>query len=481
MLDYVSVSAPWLIGLLWSCIPSPPESLSLERSYGYRLYAAGVFSGLAYGALALQLFLMSLGLHLLVLICTAVVALGSFKALSSLSVNLNCVVPPSRGTNRPRVLAVYVLSIIAVCIVAYQLSLSRLTPMQSWDALDWWGFQATGFLKHMDAPGPHVMLDHYWSRHPPTVSLLLAWVASISPSSHALPWMLTFVSGAMVLGGFLMLLGLPTAWALIIAVIYLSQPLIENHAVLGSYPDVLLVTSLMVVVTALSANRLVTTRDRVLWAFLAFGLASATRNTGITLALLPFASFFILRSFTRWFGPVIAIRRKRFILGALVTTAIIIGVALVSVGLGGYHEVQEFEFSGKSLSFVSFEPAVIYKNFTDTLAYNSSYGLSVVILPISIISLLSFSDLRVTANVRAASDLGMLCGISTLLLLFLLAVWQTTDHGRMFSGRGMDTGLSRYMLPISGWVLLCLGSALIIATRPVREQAARNIALAGTR
>ena len=175
--------------------------------------------------------------------------------------------------------------VIGAFIVIYDLSLGLVVPLQSWDALVWYGPKAAEAVATEGAFGAESYL--YWQhRHSPIVVYILAGYIQST---------LYFLSNTVIQVAAIPLLvwcvmrGYSTSLAMPAAVISLTIPLLENHRVLFGYTEILATTSASVLCMAIS--RMMDLGTRALPIYLPVVVLAAlglllSRNTGLVILIL---------------------------------------------------------------------------------------------------------------------------------------------------------------------------------------------------
>ena len=191
-------------------------------------------------------------------------------------------------------------------LVGFQVWVSILNPVQSWDGLDFWLKWAryllifdleqapiAGILRAENQPFP---LEH--PRHPLNMVYLYAysgWIGS-KPPSGTTGWVfvnLIFTSSlSLILFGFSRSLGFNKACSLGICILPLGLPLIENHAILVGYADIWVAGFVMMAISCIVFG-LITDANR--WLYLGLLLSAAPfalKNIGFLYTAAILLSFF---------------------------------------------------------------------------------------------------------------------------------------------------------------------------------------------
>ena len=313
--------------------------------------------------------------------------------------------------------------------------ISLATPTMGWDVLDHWAHYAVDFIRTADGTDEAWWLKY---KHPITMNLYLSWVGSLNATEGAF----------FGVGTFAWLIFPNAGWGLIFGLLVITQPLLENHALVIGYTELPL-TCIWIVSLGLMAAWLYTGRKSVLvWSLVTICLSFTLRNSGGVQVYVFFAALI---------ANLILFRILRGNAGFMV---ILVGVTLsifILALLFGYSDLYDgglaVNFAGKNLLVVALEPIDLFFRELQSRVHNSSYGLgfcSVVVL--AGLTLKSNSQKQ---HIKQKSVFVFLYVAFAMYYASTFAMY-FLDYSQPFTGLDSDTLYSRLSLPVMSVPFLVL-------------------------
>ena len=322
------------------------------------------------------------------------------------------------------------------------------TPLQSWDALQYWAPRALAEMEVADAEGGKV--------HPRLIALFLAWNNLTQDGSPQLfqfiSWFMLWISYALLVHGFSLNVGCSRNVALLLTLISLSVPLIENHANRPGYAELALgyVLSAAVVLTAIG---FAAKRAAVLCAGLAMSsLLLVLKNTGL---------FYLTCLWTAALWALLYYYSKQLLL-VMFILLLPLGYILYSDGFVFVAAGQVLEWTpwldygkvaGRKLELANTPISALFENQLHAWVINQSF--SVLFVGVATVTLMwmTFGHFR-----GPATDFILLC---ILLGLGGIVLAQLTEYGLRYAIPTHDTSGTRLAIPI--FMLVPLMFALLVA------------------
>ncbi len=347
------------------------------------------------------------------------------------------------------------------------------SPVFGWDSLGLWTEQAAWFL-NFDIHGAEVYartrsegIPFPWEhpRHPMTLIYISAFSAFALEGEGAggwmAPWSFVWACGLMVTISFSRCTIGDRALAYLPALLYLTLPLMANHAIAVGYAEMWVVVS-VIVAAALIAMAIKFSDPYCM----AIGVMMAIipmlfKNTGVlySTALLSPLLFYAIGSLSR---PVAS---ATVTLGFILTfVAFIFGFDFAVGGFRAaiiYGKEAEIIFGGYTYKFDFFPTYLILRNSFWAFFVNQSF---------SVLSL--FLILMIGASWRLKSEQTLLkeammaryllSAASFIVILFMLPQL-SSDYANTFANPSSDLGNSRFVLPAASLLLLAFAPYLKMA------------------
>ena len=348
------------------------------------------------------------------------------------------------------------LGVIAVIFVFIQETL----PVQGWDVLDFWADTSARIITHQNE-SPELEFK-YWRHHPYILPLISAWSAwlptTLGGVSYGMaPWGIMFIGCGVVVYGFAADgCNAGSLWPLMLGVLTLSVPLLENHAFVAGYSEIFVSFSTLSS-TVLVALGLRHRAVRLVIGGLAIGCtAFMLRNTGLFYAGTVFLS--LLLSKAR--GPQVPAICAAGLVAACAVLVYLWWLSGVSFSVAGnqigFSDSGEIIFGGKrmALSGASFSDIVL--NQIIALSRNASFSLLFI----------AYFILIAGAARRCFSDATLFLVVYVAVSLMILTCSQIFDYGFAHAGDGYDTGNSRFTLPVILCTIPAVAAALADLQKP---------------
>lgn len=337
--------------------------------------------------------------------------------------------------------------LISCGVAAYQ---HFLLPAQGWDTYDFWAHWARWLIGSSHDPS-----DFYnYSRHPIGVVVMQAWAgwcANFWGNGRFIfiPWIFIWICIGFMLYGYALLQTGRSLLASIIANCGMSIALLENHALITGYAELLMAAVLLGSVIWVSEGLKYGNRISISIGLLFALSALSVKNTGI----LYFSAIVIALA-------VVKIASRRNILGAF--SIITIGLIFYALNFGfdilllGHRLgliVSENQLiligGGWKLPLVENSLVQVTKNQVYSLLINQSF--STVFVGATLIAVLSFKSRRLEMRFTI-----LICSL-TLFSSFFLQLF--TAYGFEHATPESDTGNSRMLLPMIPVMLTLMVSA----------------------
>lgn len=454
MLALLGAMLPWLMGTTLAA----NVALRSAWSPGAGFVLAGAGGILGYLLLALAVYLADLaGFSLFSL--PFVLCLGAATLCSAVFM-LAALRKAAFSFDRRLVWPLVLFSLYACWLAAAHL----LLPVQSWDVLGSWGYQAVDFIAHTTGP-LEASFEPFWKKHPLTLYLVIAWSSWLSSFSDAglgalVPWLLCAYSMALIAGGYAWYRSRSPVVALLAALSLVSLPLLENHILLPGYGELFLAAAL-VSACALMALAMAE-RSAVL---LALGMVSACsaaylKNTGVAYAAIPLAAWAVALLFVHSRKALLALI---VIFGASVYWVWQSGIA-VDVGpvvLSFDADVKALRFGGHRLVLDLPGWSTYFSTELTSRLLNQSFQVAFLVFALA----WAASPLALQRE-RTDQKLYLFLLLACTFVFVLLSLSLLTDYGLRYATPGADTGHSRFSLPAFALLPLILGELLYLLMGP---------------
>lgn len=309
----------------------------------------------------------------------------------------------------------------------------------------------------------------YENRHPVTLILISVWSAQSAflisgEGGLGVGWFLTWLSIGLLLFGYCRRRNVQTHYAILAAIVGVTLPLLENHAVLAGYSELFVTLALLGSVVLISLGLKLN-----LWMLIALGiLLSATqvtlKNIGVMYASLPIlslCSITVMRQTRKY--------RLAWLLVILIVMLILWELS-VSVVVLPHEDWPKFGFdSGQmALYFAGKRLQLFVPSFTEIVenyyfAYFKNASFHIMGTSILLMSGLFFSKKEGEVPTKFIF-------ITVIFGLLALTGSQFSEYGFEHAVAGSDTGNSRFSLPILTLVSLLFVSRFCDLCKEGREQ-----------
>lgn len=340
-------------------------------------------------------------------------------------------------------------------------------PLQSWDALSFWGRNATFVLR---AEEGGISVGDYWNRHPMTISIISAWSAwsaqTVGGDTLAfVPWLLAWTAIGTVTYSFGCMFNLERSACLVLASVTLSIPLLGNHALLSGYGEIYHALGISLAVFFLiKGQQNGYDKNWFFGACLAFSLL-AYKNIGAIYVACTVNGAILL-----WMWGIS--KKLPIIIFSAITLAVVaahyynISFFFMENRIGFDHNSDDVFFGGYRLKLEGGSALTIFQNQFQALLINSSY--SVAFLSLLIVAIAQLIYLR--------SSKAALVIIVPVLGVILFGFSQIFDLAYIYATPSNDTGNSRFMLPIMALIPMSLVPVIAwVQTAPEVGIASRRI------
>lgn len=340
----------------------------------------------------------------------------------------------------PRFLVVYMVTLVFV-----SLYLTLITPTFAWDGLDFWFKTSWRLIEHRSDVTP-TSFEYGGHRHPYTTSLISSFSAEASRSlvgaSHVGP---IWISLALIIFFGLYGLARERGWSrsggMLLSILFLSIPLIENHYLIYGYTELFVLASLLL--SLIYCVRWFTQRQpRTIVIFTLLSVSTVfLRNTGSYYASIPVLAITLVYCWPSNYNY----NGLMLLIGSCVLFSLIgLGQLLDS---NFFHEVipdQSVILAGKTLTFKHREIMDIFNNEFVSLFKNASF--STLFIAVGFL-VLSAVFLPLKNRVLPFLSVGLFLSLGGLVLA------QYSEHGYLHAIPSNDTGNSRFTLPVLAWVI----------------------------
>lgn len=399
---------------------------------GYLLTVATVFFFKSFLAgLSLCVLIFGLG------ICTLIVC-RTHRALQGVSEEK---LHLTMGSNEK--LTAALLWFTSLTLLAQQIYQILNIPMMGWDALSHWAPTAINFIDHLNKSPDQIFI--YWNKHPPTISLVLAWAAWSQGFSGGLQ--LTFIPWLMLeIGVFLTVYGVSLAVAKshiiggIAALVSLALPLAENHYMLAGYTETFL-GAVVISGIAIAITKPFPRSLNMSISVLIFSLCLAIKNIGLLYGAVPLLVWLAAEAY----------RQSKFIFYGLMVSATAVTILFffrgfevdTIVGLISYLPDREaLYFGGRELNLQSVDIETIVTVTSNAYFINSSFNILITFYFISLFfCFLPDKGMRIERELTHR----IVAVITGLLAILICSLY--VDDGLRHALPGQDTGHSRFTLP----------------------------------
>ncbi|MEP6389986.1 MAG: hypothetical protein ABJ056_08670 [Halioglobus sp.] len=340
-------------------------------------------------------------------------------------------------------------------------------PIFAWDALsgEWNHPGYAARAQHLSAQYGHASItgDGITHRHSISNFVLLSWSGWISHGSSihspSMPWLLMQMSCVLVVIGYGLIIMRSTILALLLGWMSATVPLLENHALIGSYHEILMSAIQVGSCALVAVGFYKSSMSHIFFGAIMALLLLATKSTG---------SAYLI---TVWFALICTIflgySKKAFI--GFAGISLIGFVVLWHFGfdfkLGSQHiswmpEERTVIFAGRSQQLVNLDLGLLFRHYFHALHINSSFTLAPLFLIITLFLAKSPFTSHTLDQSRTFILLVMFFGIA----IFSLSL--ATEYGLMHSGPGTDRQYTRSLLPIISTSFLFFPHAIsVINTR----------------
>ena len=312
-------------------------------------------------------------------------------------------------------------------------------PLQSWDALSFWGRNATFVLR---AEEGGISVGDYWNRHPMTISIISAWSAWSAQAAGGdmllfVPWLLAWTAIGTVTYSFGCMFNLERSACLVLASAALSIPLLDNHALLSGYGEIYNALGISLAVFFLiKGQQNGYDKNWFFGACLGFTLL-VYKNIGAI-----YVACIVSGAISSWMWGIskklLITIFSAIILAVLAANYYNVSFFFMENRIGFDHNSDDVFFGGYRLKQEGGTALTIFQNQVHALLINSSY--SVAFLSLLVIAIAQLIYLR--------SSKAALVIIVPVLGVMLFGFSQVFDLAYIYATPENDTGNSRFMLPI---------------------------------
>ena len=334
-------------------------------------------------------------------------------------------------------------------------------PTQGHDAFDYWNLTAFRFVKQSGDfwTGPFSPFGTPY-RHPHTLPLISAWSAwtthefGTSVSGHW-PWFWCWISIGLVTFGYSLKMTGSFLIATVLTYLALSFPLLENHAYIGSYSELWVTATILILVSALSGHSSSKKSGFVAMFSICFIVVATTatifiRNTGVLYAAIPLIislAMFLVSSRFSMFALGFSVTGIALVVAVIVLNGPII--TIINNPLGFDKDTDALLIAGRSLYFRQTTFGELFDNQLYSWLLRGSFSVAIV----SGFTLF-FSCLFCWSPESSIFQRIPIYSVAVGLAVILAS--QFTTYGFQFSAPNTDTGGSRFTLPfLSVLILAC--------------------------
>lgn len=450
----ITALLPWLLGAALGL-----RFGRLSDIQGFSAIAAGTGGFLGYLAVAFALWYAN-RLSISLLNNTFLLALGVITALA-----IATLWPSERRKRFFKPIRPITASISALLVLhaAYSVFISVNMPAHGWDVLDFWSRFAAQFVEHSMNDHTVPFFSDQSPIHPHTASFILVWSTWCGtqygggpPVVWSIPWLGFYLSAGLLVGGwgYNQTKNLNVALVLVLGAI--TIPLLENHALIGGYAELLI--ALAIVSGTVLAAMAIQERARSVMAAALFVSFTPIflKNTGAAYALAP-----LLASVFVW--SVYPDVRK------CLTFAFICGAAAIYIWNNGFllqwadlrlafdSDDKIITFGLRTLKLMPPPWSELLANEIQSRLLNNSFSISLIAISLCLISVWKRGARSITAPLTVVTA-------SFAILLAQQFLSQFTEYGLKYAGAGSDTGLSRFSLPAFMLVPIITATLLRLVT-----------------
>ena len=345
-----------------------------------------------------------------------------------------------------------------------------LLPTQGWDALGHWTDSPIALIEHVRDGNPIDELE-IWKKHPLTGVFIVAWTGhsrlAAAGSWVFAPWLTVHLSIVLILAFTSFYFSRSKSIAFVIGYLTTSTPLLENHALLGGYIEILvtafLVGSISMILIGLESK----TKLGIFIGILLAIIPSFLKNIGPMYSLLPLGALATV-SLLDYFKE--RPHLFHFFLSILILFIICILYFALNHGFKTTFLGSELGFEpnvwrpiflfGRRMSFSEISPELFSVIWFYSLIVNLSFSIIWLLFLFSLFMKSEGSQERKSA-----------VWFMTIVIAFgfiLLSLSLLLDAGLIHAIPGQDTGHSRFLIPISTMILFI--PALVLRGRYIFPQ-----------
>ena len=362
------------------------------------------------------------------------------------------------------------LILVTSIIVANTVLIAAISPVSSWDGLGLWVTWADFFLQfEIEADGYKGMtraqsgafpLSH--PRHPPSVYHLSAFTGFLAQSADLIrgwlvPWSVIWFLGSIIVWGVVLEVSSSIYVATLSVFLYVTQPLLANHALLVGYADLWI--TITVTASAACLSLALYKGSPLFWAIGLF-MASALlllKNTGAIYA----AALILPLGLVKLGLTPKNLAGVACVLGGAFATALTMGGFDISLhgqrlALIADHPL-EIVFGGRALSLGGSPFSEVLGNTGWALLANQSFNTT---FGIWCVGLACVPLARRYAGREVYSGLTYLCTVIGCILLAFMIPQLDPQYASVYATPQSDTGNSRFLMAIGPLTLLSLGFSI---------------------
>lgn len=475
------VTAPCLMGvalgvLVSRCItnrsPGLEEFLGAIGGFFGLVAFAGVLATL--DALGIQTF--QAGLKSLL---ASMLVLSALIALSILFLRRRPHDKYEIGVAKKEIGAVAGIIALSFLIVAAHIQMILISPLASWDALNFWYLWAEWYVEFdvsQDVYGRSRSSDGAfpWQhpRHPITLVRVIAFNNYLLEGSNYLsewliPWTCVWLLGAMLIFGFSRLVSASRVVAWIMVLGYLSMPLVENHHVLAGYAELFIACAFLCAISLIAVGFFIRRSALVVLGVLAAMVPLFFKNIGILYTVSVLAPLILVNLN---YNHIRLIMIPLMVLLPFAVLAIwldILDSSVLNLPLRRDTDtgILYISFAGYELSWSWTSLAQVVLIQVRAFLVNSSFSVTTPIVAVGLLALtVGTSRLGTTGK----PFLFVLLSVFSLFAVFTQPLF-LESYAMSFAAPGSDTGNSRFSLPISMVVLLLIPCLHTIAGREATD------------
>ena len=458
----IITAGPWLIGGLALCLTGRLFTAN-DRSISLVDFATGGY--LAYVITALSTIFISKSESaseaypfIVLFLLVTITAITFFKVKSANRLTHSKPLAP-RGNTYPKIL-----SALMISIAVFGLIISLPQPIAAWDTLQGWAPEATEFIQAFSQNSAY----NYENRHPPAIPLMLAlpnWTTAVENNQvnlNSITWWIIWAGNGLLIFGASALCGARTIFCALAATMAITIPIIENHALLPGYNELIVGTALVATVAYCIEWLRSGYVFSLILALIVSASAIALKNTSPFYIALPFIGLVIAK--------VITLRRLNLATLLFFILGLIAGIYVLKEGFIfklfnntiGYNGSYIF-LGGRALSLADPSLSVIFENTQHAYFLNQTFSVCIVILILSIFWALKDWQTLIRSEVFVFVLMTILAGCSGIIAS------QFTEYGLRFAVPDRDTGNSRFSAPIV-MIFPLLAALLAKHAEPIRPR-----------